>query len=200
MRSANCPYSFNFGIENVLIEELKMDTQAKDKDLSGIIQGEFKANGFFNDLLNSKGTGTLAISKGKLWELGLFKGLGKLLFTKDFTNIVFSEGNCALIMEDKFISTDNLILKSNVVDLNGPVKIGFDGSVLAALNVTMDSGFIPSTGTIQDLTTALLKDTAKIAVIKISGTLSDPKYKFEASVVNIIKGLSGIFLKKNSSD
>jgi len=200
MNSKNCPYLLDFGIQNVLIEELKMDTQAKDKDISGIIQGEFKANGFFNDLINSKGTGTLSISKGKLWELGLFKGLGKLLFTKDFTNIVFSEGNCALIMQDKIISTDNLILKSNVVDLSGPVSIGFDGSILAALNVTMDSDFIPSSGTLQDVTTMLLKDTAKIAVIKISGTLNDPKYKFEAAVVNIIKGLSGIFLKKKNSD
>jgi uncharacterized protein involved in outer membrane biogenesis len=199
INSQNLPYTLNFGIQNVLIEEVKKDTEAKDKDISGVIQGEFKSSGYLNNWLNSEGAGTIAITKGKLWELDLFKGMGKLLLVQDFTNIVFSEGNCSFVLKDKFLSTDNLILNSNMVNLGGPVRIGFDNSINAALDVIMVSGYVPSSGTFKDVTTVLLQDN-KFGVIKISGTLKDPKYKFDPAVTDIIKSLSDIFTKKKASD
>lgn len=200
LQSKNCPYWFNIVIQGVDINELKLDTPAKDKDVAGIIHGEFKASGFLGDIYNSEGAGTVSITKGKLWELDLFKGLGKLMFTQDFTNIVFYEGSCAFIMRDKYISTENLEMKSNMVNLSGPVKIGLDASINAVLNVDMVSELAPLTGTFKDVTKSILGQTNQFAVIKLSGTLKDPKYKFEAQVGNIIKGLTDIFFKKKNSD
>ena len=196
LKSKDTPYLFTAALQGVEIKELKNDTPAKNKDISGIIQGEVKLSGSLGDLAGSQGTGKVAITKGKLWELDLFKGLGKLLFSQDFANITFSEGSCAFSIHDKSISTDELMLKSNMINLSGPVKIGFDNSINAKLNVDIISELVPLTGTFKDVTTALVGQSGKFAVITVSGTLKEPKYRFQAAIADIIKGLADSFLRK----
>ncbi|MCX5695685.1 MAG: AsmA family protein [Candidatus Omnitrophica bacterium] len=196
LKSGNYPYLLNANIQDVRIEELKLDTPAKAKDISGIIQGEVKASGLLGDLAGSQGSGTIAITKGKLWELDLFKGMGKLLFSQDLANVTFNEGSCAFNIQDKSIFSDKLELKSNMVNLSGPVKIGFDGSILAKLNVNILDEFVPLTGTFKDVATAIIGQSGKFAEIKISGTLKEPKYRFQAAVTDIIKSLADTFLKR----
>ncbi len=189
LNSANPPYFINADIQNIKIEKLKLDTKAKEKDISGTLKAQFKLNGFLNDISKLKGTGNINISEGNLWQLNLFKGLGSLLFAKDFANIVFQEGSCAFLVQDQYIFTDNLRLKSNIADLSGPVKIGFDSSIDASLNVQVLDEMVPLTGTFKDITTAIVGQAGRFGVIKISGTLNEPKYKFQPAVVDIIRGL-----------
>lgn len=196
LNSKNYPYALDAKMQGVKIEELKLDTQAKAKDIAGIIQGEAKLSGLLAALADSQGAGMIDISKGKLWELDLFKGLGKFIFSKDLANIIFSEGKCDFVIKEKAVLTDNLALNSNMVNLSGPVRIGFDGSINARLNVDIISNLVPLTGTFKDVTTAIAGATGKFAQIRISGTLKEPKYKFDAAVVDIIQGLANTFLKR----
>jgi len=196
LNSKNYPYSFGAKMQDIKIEELKLDTQAKSKDISGVIQSEVKLSGLLGSIEDSQGTGRVNISKGKLWDLDLFKGMGKLLFSQDFTSITFSEGKCEFVIQNKSVFTDNLILNSNMVNLSGPLKIGFDGSINAKLNVDILSELVPLTGTFKDVTTALVGEGGKFAQIRISGTLKEPKYKFEVAVADIIQGLANTFLKR----
>lgn len=196
LNAKNYSYLFSAHMQDVKIEELKLDTRAKNKDIAGAIQADFKSTGFLSDLAGSTGAGRILINKGKLWELDLFKGMGKLLFSQEFSNIIFYEGSCDFIVQDKLISTSNLLLKSNMVNLSGPVKIGFDDSLDARLNVDIISELVPLTGTFKDVTTAIMGQTGRFAQIRVTGTLKEPKYKFEAAVADIIKGLADTFLKR----
>ncbi len=190
--SENLPYSFNLAMRGIKIEELKLDTPVKDKNIAGILDGEVKANGLNSDLTKLLGTGKLSIKKGKLWELNIFKGLGKLLFTKDFAQIVFHEGSCSFSIQDNYAITRDLMLKSNMAYLYGLVKLGFNSSIEAALNIDIINELIPLSGTFKDVTTAVVGKAGKFATIEISGTLSEPKYKFKTAVGNLIKGLANI--------
>lgn len=193
LNTQNLPFWLEANVQGVKLEKLKEDTSMKKDDIAGTIQAQTKTSGFLNDISKLSGGGKILISEGKLWRLNLLKGLGQLLFTKDFTNIVFDEGYCEFFIKDKFIFTDNLKLKSNVVNLQGAGKIGFDSSLDASINVEMSDEMAPETGTIKDITTALIGQAGRFAVIKLSGTLQKPKYKFQASVVDVIKGLqSGV--------
>jgi hypothetical protein len=196
LNSANPPYFINADIQNIKIEKLKLDTKAKEKDISGTLQAQLKLNGFLNDISKLKGTGKINISEGKLWQLNLFRGLGSLLFAKDFANIVFQEGACAFLVQDQYIFTDDLRLKSNIADLSGPVKIGFDSSIDASLNVQVLDEMVPLTGTFKDITTAIVGQAGRFGIIKISGTLNEPKYKFQPAVVDIIRGLKDAIFGK----
>ena len=194
LNSDNLPYWVNASIQGVKIEKLKQDTEAKDKDITGTIQGEVKINGFSGDLSKLNGAGKVFITEGKLWQLNLFKGLGSLLFDKDFASIIFNEGSCAFSIRDKYIFSDNLIMKSNIADLEGSVKISFDSSVYASLNVKVLDEMVPLKGTFKDITTAIVGQAGRFGVIKVSGTLKEPKYKFQTAVVDIIKGLKDVIL------
>ena len=194
--SKDIPYWFTAALQGVEIKELKKDTLAKNKDISGLLEGGVKANGFLSRLADTQGAGRLAITKGKLWELDLFKGLGKIMFSQEFSNIVFYEGTCSFIIKDKAIFTEDLALKSSMINLFGPVRIGFDGSLNARLDVDIISELVPLTGTFKDIATALVSQSGKFAEIIISGTLKAPKYSFQTAVTDIIKGLADTFLKK----
>ncbi|MFH1128376.1 MAG: hypothetical protein V1699_03075, partial [Candidatus Omnitrophota bacterium] len=164
-------------------------------DVAGKLTLKIKGNGLLNDLSGLTGEGEIFVFDGKLWQLNLFKGMGKLLFTTDFTKIVFSEGYCAFKIFDKQIMTDNLKLKSNLADITGSFKVGFDKSIDGALNVQVTPE-APLTGTFKDVTTAILGQVEKLAVIRITGSLSEPKYQFKADVGGIINSLKNIFWKK----
>jgi hypothetical protein len=195
LQSENLPYSLNLSLEGVKIEVLKNDTEARDKDVSGLLSGNIRLNGFSDDLSKLYGTGLLNITKGKLWELDLFKGMGKLLFAKDFANIVFYEGSSDFIVQDKYILTDNLVLKSNIASVAGKVKIGFDNTIDASLNIEIIDEAAPLSGTFKDVTTAVISKSGKFAAINITGTLKEPKYSFKPAVENIIKGIADVLKK-----
>jgi len=196
LNSDNLPYWVNVYLQGVKMEKLKLDTEAKDKDISGTIQGEVKINGFSGDLSRLNGAGKIFITEGKLWQLNLFKGLGSLLFDRDFANIIFNEGSCTFSIQDKYIFSDNLMMKSNIANLEGSVKVGFDSSLDASLNVKVLDEMVPLKGTFKDVTTAIVGQAGRFGVIKVSGTLKEPKYKFQTAVMDIIKGLKDVIFGK----
>ena len=189
LNSENLPFWLTADVTGVKIEKMKLDTTAKDQDIAGIIQAQVKINGFSDDLSKLSGAGSIFITEGKLWQLNLFKGIGSLLFSKDFANIVFQEGSCGFLIRDRYIFTDNLKLKSNITNLAGTVKIGFDSSIDVALNVEVLDEMAKPSGTFKDIATAIIGQAGRFGVIKISGTLKEPKYKFQTAVVDIFKGI-----------
>ncbi len=187
--SPDLPYWVEASMQGVKIEELKLDTEAKKTDIAGIIQAEVKLNGFRGDTSRLGGAGKILINKGRLWELNLFKGLGKIIFISDFANIVFKEGSADFMLENKYITSDNIILKSDLADLTGVCKIGLDGTIESSIDVEILNEFIPLSGTFKDVATAIVGKSGKFGTIKITGTLKEPKYKFSADVVNILNNL-----------
>ncbi|MDI6605788.1 MAG: DUF748 domain-containing protein, partial [Candidatus Omnitrophota bacterium] len=194
----NFPYRINAVLENLRIEKLKADTPFKDKDIAGTLSAQAALSGELKDISKLNGSGEIFITDGKLWQLNLFKGLGGLIFVKDFANIIFQEGHCGFVVGDKQIFTDNLKLSSNIAELNGSLKLGFDNSINALLNVRILDEQIPLTGTFRDIATAIVGQGGKFGTIEIRGTLVKPEYKFKVSVVDIIKGIKDTFFRKQN--
>lgn len=182
------PYSVSADIKGVRIEKLKDHTDFKDKDIAGAIQANIKMDGFLDDQSRFRGSGTLDITDGRLWQSNLFKGLGALLFTSDFSNIIFKEGHCGFTIEENAISTDDLKLKSGLIDMYGSVRIDFHNSINAVLKAEFTEAAIER---------GLARNVAAVeqySLIEISGTLKDPKYKVRPDVGGIIEELKDRFL------
>jgi len=190
------PYTIAANIQGINLAKLKNDTPIKKEDIAGMLKGNFKITGLNNDLSKLSGAGRVLINEGKLWQLDLFKGMGQLLFANDFANIVFHEGSCNFTVKDKFISTNDLVLKSSIANLTGPVKIGFDNSIEASLGVEVLDENVPLSGTFKDITTAIVGRGGMFATINISGTIKEPKYKFKPAVENFIKGITNMIFGK----
>src|SRR3989338_4736918 len=126
--SENMPFWLEARVTGLQLEKLKEATPIRKEDISGALQAITKLNGFILAFDKLSGSGKVLINQGRLWQLNLFKGMGELLFTKDFANIVFDEAYCEFFVKDKLIFSDNILLKSNLVNLSGSAKIGFDSS------------------------------------------------------------------------
>lgn len=185
------------GIQEIDLKKLKMDTPFKDVQITGIFSTQFKANGSFADLAGVSGIGNATITEGNLWELDLFKGIGSLLLVKDFAKIIFHTGTCEFVLQDHFLSADNLVLRSNIVDLFGPVRLGLvDGSVDVTLQVNVLDEMVPLTGTLKDITTAIVGQAGTFGLIRITGTFKEPKYRFKPAMGNILKSITDTILGK----
>ena len=182
------PYQLDMDIDGIKIEKFKMDTAFKDKDIAGFVKVHSRIKGFFNDINKLSGEGKIAVTEGKLWQLDLFRGLGVLLFTSDFNNIMFREGHCDFNIGDRSIYTDEITLKSELLDLYGPVKIGFDTSVDATIKAELSDDALES-GARQNIAAAL----GKYTLIKVTGTLKEPKYKMRPDVGNIVESIAEQF-------
>lgn len=193
--SQNLPYRINVEAENLKLEKLKLDTSAKEKDISGTIQTQVKLNGFGLDLAKLSGAGKIILSDGRFWELNLFKGLGSLLFAKDFEHIMFKDGYCNFSVENKSFISDNIKMISDIAEIGGGLKIGFDGRLEGRLNVNVLNEMVPLTGTFRDVATAVVGQGGRFGVIYLSGTIGEPKYKFKPAVVDIIKGIKDVIFK-----
>lgn len=194
--TVNLPYQLELNASGIKLEKLKLDTASKNKNISGTLLGELKLNGYSDDLNKLNGSGSFSILKGNLWEFNLLQGLGKIMFTKDLANVKFSECTSNFLIKDKSVYTNNLKLNSNICNFSGPLKIGFDGSLEGVLDVEILSEMVPISGTFKDVTTAIAGQGGKFGIIKLSGTLKEPKYNFKPAVTNIIKGLAEVLFGK----
>jgi hypothetical protein len=179
--SKGSPYSFDLNLKDVKLEKLKKDTDFKDKDVAGDIKVYAKINGLVNDLSKLTATGKVSIANGKLWQLNLFRGLGTLIFTDDFNDIMFTEGSSDFKIKDNAFVTDDLILKSDQLSFSGSVKYGFDRSITALLSPELaEEAMYP--GIKKNIAAAI----GKSALIEVSGTVTDPKYKVNLSVADLV--------------
>lgn len=189
--SKDMPYQINGDIKNMRIEELKKDTVFKDKDISGIIQAHFGVKGFSNDPARLTAWGKLAISKGKLWQINLFKGIGSLLLRSDFNSVLFEEGSCSFSVKDKGFFTNDLVMKSGLLNLYGTVKVSFDKIIAASLRAEFtDEGVDASR--VGDMVGAI----ERYSVIEIKGNLDEPKYKLRPDLSNVIGDIADTFFSQ----
>jgi hypothetical protein len=172
------PFSANLDAIGVKLEDVKADTDFKDKDVSGGIKVYADVKGIFKDASRLTAIGHIGLSKGRLWQLDLFKGAGTLIFSRDFSDIVFTSGACDYKVMDNSCFIDNLVMKSDLLTLTGSGRIGFDRSVEGSLRPEISED-IADAGT---LASAVGKGT----VIEISGTLKDPGFKTKTSMMSVM--------------
>jgi len=188
--SKDVPYRLEADVDGVRIEKFKLDTTSKDKDIAGSIKLRAKLSGLLDNVSKLSGEGKVTVKEGKIWQLNLFRGLGVLLFTSDFSNIIFKECASEFTIRDKFIYTDDLNLKSDLLDINGPLKIGFDNSIKATLKAEFpeDAG----KAGVSNARVAL----GRYTLINVTGTLKDPQYKVVPDMENIVEGIAEHFFSE----
>jgi hypothetical protein len=179
------PYTMNADIAGVRIEGLKTATPFKDKDISGTLRLQAHVEGLYENSSTAAGGGRIAITDGRLWQLNLFKGLGALLFSRDFENVVFRDGGCSFIIKDEAFRTEDLSLRSGLLDLYGSVVITFDKNISAALKSEFTDDAL-SSGSVSNAAANI----GRYSYITIKGSLKEPKYAVRPDVPNIVMGIA----------
>jgi hypothetical protein len=189
-------YNLKLNGSGIDLAKLKLDTDAKDKDIAGILNISADLNGNFEDLSALKGTGLFSIKEGKLWQLNLLKGLGELFLLPDYEKIIFKEALFDCAVADKSISTENLRLISDQLNLDCKGKLGFDGTLDFTVYTTVNKNLIRDSADLRKFTTAILEGLSSVLTIKVSGTIQNPKYKIIPMPLDLIKNIKDFFLSR----
>ncbi|MCX5665660.1 MAG: DUF3971 domain-containing protein [Candidatus Omnitrophica bacterium] len=179
-------YQIKGEVRDLKIEKIKLDTEFKDRDISGAIYSRFGFKGYQSDPSKFSAWGKINISNGKLWQLNLFRGIGTVIFRKDFGSVIFKEGDCDFSIKDRAISTGDINLRSDLLNISGVARIGFDNSIIASLKAEFtDEGVDASkiAGAIE-----------RYSIIEVNGTLKEPNVKIRPDLSNVMSDIAeGLF-------
>jgi hypothetical protein len=183
------PYQFNGDIKGVKLEELKVRIPAlKDKDIAGILQSHFGVKGFSDDAAKFSAWGKLNIIKGNLWQINMFRGIGSLFFRSDYSSVLFEEGSCDFFVKDKSFCTNDLLMKSPLLELSGTVKISFDRKVAASLRVAFTDAGIDAARS-SNIAGAI----ERYSVIEVKGTLDEPQIRMRPDLSAVVADMADSF-------
>ncbi|PIQ88928.1 MAG: hypothetical protein COV72_05805 [Candidatus Omnitrophica bacterium CG11_big_fil_rev_8_21_14_0_20_42_13] len=184
-------FSFNLLLSNINLARLKKDTSFKDKALSGLMSADVSVSG------NTRGTDTLAgeggilIKDGNLWEFAPFKKLAQFLFIPSFEKIVFNEAEADLIIENGYIFSDYIIMKSPQVTISGQGKMDFKGNLDYVIRSDFNEEFLRHSADFMQVLSSFLDKARQFVSLKLTGTIRDPK--LSPAVLDPLRQLRKIF-------
>jgi hypothetical protein len=188
LASKDSSYQINIDAKNIKLEELKKDLPFKDKNVSGVIQSHIGLKGFPNEPSKFTVWGKINISKGRLWQLNLFRGIGTLLFRSDFSSVVFEEGSCSFSFKDKVFFTNDLILKSDLIDLYGAIKLTSDKTVTASLRAEFTDQGVDAARS-----SGIAGAIERYTVIEAKGTFDEPNCKVRPDLTGVVSDIADNF-------
>ncbi|MFH1202090.1 MAG: AsmA-like C-terminal region-containing protein [Candidatus Omnitrophota bacterium] len=187
-------YNADLNLESIDISRLKLDTPVKDKNISGSLNARATFSGKGSDLAKLNGSGNISVTEGNLWELNLFKGLGKLLFPQSFEKIVFKNVQGGFTVANKTIFGHTIKFDSDELQLVIEGTCDFAGNLNAKAVTKFSEELVKEDSqTLEKIVGALLSQAQQYVAVKITGTLTNPKYKVQPQVENIIEGIFKIF-------
>lgn len=193
------PYTLTANLENTDLSQLKADTAFRDKDIAGLLAATLSARGLLDNLRGIEGEGTILIKDGKLWQLDLFKGLAKFLVIPEFDNIVVKSAAGDFTIADERVSTSDFELGSDSVTLMCAGYVDFDSNLNFDVAAQFSEETIAQSPSLRKTATAFLTQSGDYITVKLTGTLSNPKYSVVPLSVNLFKKatdiLQGIFSK-----
>jgi len=172
------PFVVETIVDNVDISKLKDDIELKNKEISGMLSSSSTLKGQALDIQNSlNGSGSINIEEGNLWQLELFKGLGEFLLIPEFQKIVFKEAAGDFLIADGKISTDNLMLESEPVNILFEGNVDFAGNIDFKVTTQLAEGLVKDITDLKGIFSSILAQSTNAITIKLSGTVKEPKYK-----------------------
>ncbi|MFH0913268.1 MAG: DUF748 domain-containing protein [Candidatus Omnitrophota bacterium] len=189
-------YALKFTGSGIDLAKLNPDINPKGQDITGILNVNADLNGNFKDPAALKGGGAFSIKDGKLWQLNLFKGLGELFLLPDYEKIIFKDAGADFTVADKFVSTENLRLTGEQLNLTCQGKAGFDATLDFTVYTEANKDLVRDSADIRKFTTAILGSLSNAITIKVNGTIQKPAYKIVPVAVDLIKNIKDLILGK----
>ncbi|MBF0619893.1 MAG: DUF748 domain-containing protein [Candidatus Omnitrophica bacterium] len=171
-------------LENLNLDELKKDTPLKQQRLEGAVNITGEWRGKLLDLKNMTGKATVKISNGYLWDLEILsKVLSIVSSSFQGGNVIITDADATIFFENQRIMTNNLTLHSTAASILGEGWVDWDQKLDFTFTPRVESSGTSDTATL----ISAINPTAGLVEIKITGTISNPKYESSLTAPQIIK-------------
>lgn len=191
----NLPCQLSAQLENLNLAVLKNDTPLKDKDFAGLLSLQLDLKGPLKKTEFLHGFGTATIKKGKIWEFSLLKGLWGALVVPEYKHIIFTDASTHFTITNKRLTTNDLYLKSSVVDIWGEGWVDLDQNIQFNINPEFIETEILKSSSVMKGPTAILTQATQYVNIKISGTFQKPHYQVRASPGKVIDKAKDVLME-----
>jgi hypothetical protein len=186
------PFQATIHLAQADLAELRKDLAFKDQDLKGVLDSSFTLNGSLTDADSITGQGFVSVKDGFLLQLKLLEGIWETLAIKEFKNTIFTTAYGDFSVEKQKIATQNLTLKSESVDLTIRGWIGFDQKLSLEVNPQFSETTLAQSNSIFKTPSGVISLASNYTGVKISGSLSSPKYVPFANPVRFLKDTGGV--------
>ncbi len=181
-------YALTGEIVDLDLNLLKNDIPGmKDKTFYGKLSLQAVADGAWTDPKSISGQGQIVVTDGNIWEFNPLKGLGSFIFMPRFDTLSFSHATGDFSVKDGWLTTENLDLMGQDVELLVKGRISFDGT-LDLVAVTQ----VPTTGPGQSPIGDVINTAGGMTAINITGSIEKPQYKLQPITKNIFKKLGDL--------
>ncbi|MBN1794738.1 MAG: hypothetical protein JW844_07230 [Candidatus Omnitrophica bacterium] len=185
-------YTTTTQASEINLEKLAKDIAPQKKNIAGTLNAQLTLQGSGLDKKNVRGQGWCVITEGRLGELRLLGDVAALLDLPRLKTITFEEAQTTFTIAEEKISTDDLVLKSPQVVLNGAGSLGFDQTLRFDVSTQMSQEIYEDETAPQKLAGFLIMRAGTLASdFTVTGTLSEPKLKLKP--VPVDKAIGQIF-------
>jgi len=145
--------------------------------LSGTVNLDLKLNGLWGRADFLQGSGHFQVLNGHLWETPLYAELHKLSFVTidGMERLTFKRADGSFIISDGKLITEDMILRSRLINLHLRGTVGFNGALDLLAISRFSSGLLQETDALGGLApTVIAAAEEQIPHHHISGTLAKP--------------------------
>jgi hypothetical protein len=157
-------YKFDLDLSRCDVQKLISGIRGKESKVTGVMKARTSLMGQGSALTALRGTGTLEVNDGVLWQAPLFG-----IFSQMLGNTKATAAKASYTIADGFVKTDDLQIAAGAFTGRCRGKVGFDCS----LDFRVEAQFlnaIPGWNIISSLFGKLLE-------YKVAGTCEDPSYR-----------------------
>jgi len=198
LRDKNIPYEINCKLSDMEFSSVLEHTDLKGKGVKGTLYTQVSVEGFATDINTMKGPGKIVVTNAELGPmplltplLGHIYGYFQHVFP-ELKKVNITGGSADILIANRRLSTDNLTLTGDAIGIYAKGYIDFDKNLafdvenkIMALEKSGDGN-----GWQTNIQSLIVQFGKMISKARLTGTLKDPKWKFEyfGGVNNIFKG------------
>lgn len=182
------PSHLSVDIDGADLAKMSQEAHWPEKDISGKLKAQLKADGPLRQPDKITGKGSFAITDGKIWKTSFLKGVWQVLLIPELENVVFTDASASFSVRGNKLTTRDFILKSKPVALNGAGWIALDKTIDMRISpYVYQLEILKSEGYLQKGLTALISRAENSVTIHLTGVLPNVKYKQEIDPTKVIK-------------
>ncbi len=166
----------NLQLINIDLSGLSGDSGLKWQNISGnlsgaaVLEGREKAETII-------GKGWLEVGEGKFWKLPLFLELSNILYFPYLKKTLFNRGFATFAIANKTISTSDLSLQSEGLNLLAKGSIDFDGNLDFSISTELAKNLADKMPKLSKIASMIISGLWNYAVeLRLEGTIEEPKY------------------------
>jgi len=178
LKTPEQPYIINIDIKDVDLSGLVKDMDMRDTKIKGRFAAKSVLNGYLKQKGSLQGNGWLQVSDGYLWEFPVLHGMMDVILMVPPEYVILTDAFGNFSISSNRVYTEDFRMLSKAASLLWVGSLGLDGTLDFNITGRFAEDIIKQTTEPGKIASAILREAGNLIMeIRLTGTLTDPKYQ-----------------------